>query len=187
MSLEHNLYLRADAVEQRPAPFDHSDIQVERFCQFLFWDAAIERLYEHVMFLDRSQPRRGPQRQNRSWGVIVIEDLLVSGSHPDSKRNIWVSAVKTIAGLTLANERAVKNWFNGINGPSGEFLILLCRRSDMVLETFLMLAGHGELVKVKKFGDVKTKLNEMLLLLGDLVIYGQLTHTWVISAGIFIA
>ena len=78
------------------------------------------------------------------------------------------SAVKTIAGLTLANERAVKNWFNGINGPSGEFLILLCRHSDTVLETFLMLAGHGELVKVKKFGDVKTKLNEMLLLLGDL-------------------
>lgn len=60
------------------------------------------------------------------------------------------SAVKTIAGLTLANERAVKNWFNGINGPSGEFLILLCRHSDTVLETFLMLAGHGELVKVKK-------------------------------------
>ncbi|CAM3648737.1 hypothetical protein G6L26_025385 (plasmid) [Agrobacterium radiobacter] len=75
---------------------------------------------------------------------------------------------KTIASLTLANERAVKNWFTGINGPSGEFLILLCRHSDTVLETFLMLAGHGELVKVKKFGDVKTKLNEMLLLLGDL-------------------
>jgi len=33
------------------------------------------------------------------------------------------SAVKAIAGLTLANERAVKNWFNGANGPSGEFLI----------------------------------------------------------------
>lgn len=78
------------------------------------------------------------------------------------------SAVKTIAGLTLANERAVKNWFNGTNGPSGEFLILLCRHSDMVLETFLTLAGHGELVKVKKFGDVKIKLNEMLSLLGDL-------------------
>jgi hypothetical protein len=72
------------------------------------------------------------------------------------------SAVKTIASLTLANERAVKNWFNGINGPSGEFLLLLCRHSDSVLETFLMLSGHGDLVKVKKFGDVKTKLNEML-------------------------
>lgn len=31
-----------------------------------------------------------------------------------------------------------------------------------------MLADHEKLVKVKKFGDVKTKLNEMLLLLGDL-------------------
>jgi hypothetical protein len=44
------------------------------------------------------------------------------------------SAIKTIVGLTAANERAVKNWYQGRNGPSGEFLILLCRHSDHVLE-----------------------------------------------------
>jgi hypothetical protein len=31
--------------------------------------------------------------------------------------------VKTVVGLTGANERAVKNWFQAKNGPSGEFLM----------------------------------------------------------------
>jgi hypothetical protein len=31
------------------------------------------------------------------------------------------AAVKTVVGLTGANERAVKNWFKAKNGPSGEF------------------------------------------------------------------
>lgn len=78
------------------------------------------------------------------------------------------SAIKTIATLTSSNERAVKNWYAGMNGPSGESLISLCRCSDSVLEAVLLLAGRGELVKVKKFSDAKAKLSEMLAMLGDL-------------------
>ena len=43
------------------------------------------------------------------------------------------AAVKTVVALTGANERAVKNWFDAKNGPSGEFLIALCAHSDEVL------------------------------------------------------
>jgi hypothetical protein len=77
-------------------------------------------------------------------------------------------AVKTIVGLTAANERAVKNWFEGRNGPSGEFLIALCRHSDEVLETVLILAGRTDLLTAKKFADAKGKLREMLAIIDDL-------------------
>ncbi len=76
--------------------------------------------------------------------------------------------IKTIAGLTTANERAVKNWFDGRNGPSGEFLIALCRHSDQVLETVLILADRRELVTAKTFVDAKGKLLEMLELMKNL-------------------
>ena len=78
------------------------------------------------------------------------------------------SAIKTIMRLTTANERAVKNWFEGRNGPSGEFLILLCRHSDAVLETLLTLSGRSELVKAKKLVDAKSKLREMLMMMDEL-------------------
>ena len=55
--------------------------------------------------------------------------------------------MKTVVGLTSANERAVKNWFQAKNGPSGEFLIALCRHSDHALETVLLMSGREEQVK----------------------------------------
>jgi hypothetical protein len=78
------------------------------------------------------------------------------------------SAIKTIVGLTAANERAVKNWYQGRNGPSGEFLILLCRHSDHVLEAVLLLAGRQELISAKKLLDAKGKLREMLAIIDEL-------------------
>ncbi|MBN8995396.1 MAG: hypothetical protein J0H94_09225 [Rhizobiales bacterium] len=78
------------------------------------------------------------------------------------------TAIKTIATLTGANERAVKNWFGGHNGPSGEFLIALCRHSDQVLETVLLLAGRDELVTAKKFADAKGTLRRMIAMLDDM-------------------
>lgn len=78
------------------------------------------------------------------------------------------SAVKTIVGLTSANERAVKNWYQGRNGPSGEFLILLCRHSDQVLEAVLLLAGRKDLVAAKKIVDAKGKLREILSMIDEI-------------------
>lgn len=78
------------------------------------------------------------------------------------------SGVKTVVRLTSANERAVKNWFEGRNAPSGEFLVLLCRHSDRVLETFLSLSGRPELVSAKKLVDARHKLREMLTIIDEL-------------------
>ncbi len=75
------------------------------------------------------------------------------------------SAIKRIARLTSANERAVKNWYDGRNGPSGEFLISLCRHSDQVLEAVLVGAGRTELLESKRLGDVKGKAREVMALL----------------------
>jgi hypothetical protein len=78
------------------------------------------------------------------------------------------AAVKTVVGLTGANERAVKNWFEAKNGPSGESLVALCRHSNAVLDTFLLMTGREEQVKAKRIVDATTKLRELLALLEDL-------------------
>ena len=49
-------------------------------------------------------------------------------------------AVKRVALLTGANERAVKNWFDARNAPSGFYLVVLARHSDDVLRLVLALA-----------------------------------------------
>ena len=72
------------------------------------------------------------------------------------------SAIKTVVSLTGANERAVKNWFEARNAPSGEFLIELCRHSDEVLSTFLLLAGRPEQVKARKLAGTREKLRDLL-------------------------
>jgi hypothetical protein len=78
------------------------------------------------------------------------------------------SAVKTVIQLTAANPRAVKNWFAAKNAPNAEFLIALCRHSDEVLETFLLLAGRNDHVKVRKLVDLKKKVREMLIVIEGL-------------------
>lgn len=51
-----------------------------------------------------------------------------------------------MAQLTRSNERAVRNWFEGKNNPSGENLVILMRHSDLVLRTMLSLADRQDLV-----------------------------------------
>ena len=78
------------------------------------------------------------------------------------------ASVKTVVLLTGANERAVKNWFDAKNGPSGESVIALCAHSDEVLETFLLMAGRTEHVRAKKIVDATNKLREILAVLETL-------------------
>jgi hypothetical protein len=78
------------------------------------------------------------------------------------------AAVKTVVGLTKANERAVKNWFTAKNGPTGRHLVDLVRTSDEVLEAVLLMSGRPELVVAKKLADSKQLLIKMLKLIGDL-------------------
>jgi hypothetical protein len=78
------------------------------------------------------------------------------------------AAIKTVVALTGANERAVRNWFDAKNGPNGEFLIALCRHSNEVLETFLLLAGRNEHIKARKVIEAKQKLHEIVALIDEL-------------------
>src|SRR5215510_14519126 len=78
------------------------------------------------------------------------------------------AAVKTVVALTGANERAVRNWFDAKNGPNGEFMIALCRHSDQVLDTFLLMAGRTEHVRARQIVAAKQKLLEILALVNEL-------------------
>ena len=68
------------------------------------------------------------------------------------------SALKTVAQLTRSNERAVRNWFEGKNGPSGENLIILMRHSDLVLRTVLALADRQDLVVAVGLAGLRRQL-----------------------------
>src|SRR3954471_18353299 len=78
------------------------------------------------------------------------------------------AAIKTVVALTGANERAVRNWFEAKNGPNGEFLIALCRHSDEVLETLLLLAGRRDHLRARKIAHAKDLLQEILALVNEL-------------------
>lgn len=51
-------------------------------------------------------------------------------------------AIKTVMSWTGANERTVKNWFAGTNGPSGAHLIALAKHSNDIFDAFLLLSGR---------------------------------------------
>ena len=76
--------------------------------------------------------------------------------------------MKVVARLTGANERAVKNWFDAKNGPSGENLIILLRHSNEVLEIVLQLADHRELSIARKFSASRETLRQMIVMIDDL-------------------
>ena len=78
------------------------------------------------------------------------------------------TAMKTVIEATHANPRAVRNWFDAKNAPSAKSLIALCRHSDEVLQTFLLLAGRNDHVKARKLIDLKKKVREMLIVIEGL-------------------
>lgn len=77
-------------------------------------------------------------------------------------------AVKKVVRLTRANERAVRNWFEAKNAPSGENLVILIRHSDEVLEAVLRLADRQDLVAARKLAAAREKLQEMLAMIDDI-------------------
>ena len=77
-------------------------------------------------------------------------------------------AIKAVMHATGVGEKTVKNWFQAKNGPNGESLVRLCRHSDQVLEAVLRMAGRNRLLKVKKFGETKDVLEQMLVLLREI-------------------
>lgn len=72
------------------------------------------------------------------------------------------SARKEVGRITQANERAVRNWFEGKNGPSGENLVLLMRHSDAVLETVLELSGRQALLPAARVLGLRDRLKAVV-------------------------
>lgn len=75
------------------------------------------------------------------------------------------SAIKAVARATGANERAVRNWFEAKNGPSGHHLINLLRHSDPVLEVVLFLSGRSGLADRLHIEAICTQLRALLAVL----------------------
>jgi hypothetical protein len=78
------------------------------------------------------------------------------------------SARKEVGRITSANERTVRNWFEGRNSPSGENLVRLIRHSDFVLEAVLKLAGRRELVQVAAVLDLRDRLQSIVVAIDEL-------------------
>jgi len=74
-------------------------------------------------------------------------------------------AIKRVARLLDANERAVRNWFEGKNGPSGEHLVRLMGRSDAVLETVLELADRRQLRAAMNLAQAREQLSQALAII----------------------
>ena len=72
------------------------------------------------------------------------------------------AAVKTVASITGANERAVRNWFEAKNGPTGAHLVDLMQHSDRVLETMLLLAGRGDASRAVMLATLCSGLRDLL-------------------------
>jgi len=77
-------------------------------------------------------------------------------------------SIKTVMAYTGAGERAVKNWFEGKNGPNGENLVELVRHSDEVLEALLLMAGREDILAGKLLVDARDRLVEMLEIIDQL-------------------
>lgn len=72
-------------------------------------------------------------------------------------------AIKTVMRWTGSNERTVKNWIAGTNGPSGEHLVILARHSRAVMTAFEQLSGRID--SNSNTRQVRKKLTEALELL----------------------
>ncbi len=78
-------------------------------------------------------------------------------------------SIKTVMAYTGAGERAVKNWFEGKNGPNGENLVKLVRHSDEVLEALLIMADREDILAGKLLVDARDELVEMLEIIDELL------------------
>ncbi len=78
-------------------------------------------------------------------------------------------SIKTVMAYTGAGERAVKNWFEGKNGPNGENLVKLVRHSDEILEALLIMADREDILAGKLLVDARDELVEMLEIIDELL------------------
>jgi hypothetical protein len=78
------------------------------------------------------------------------------------------AAFKRVARLIDANDRAVRNWFEASNGPSGEHLVRLMAHSPAVLEAVMGLSGRSALLHAAAVVDARDRIRELLAILDGL-------------------
>jgi hypothetical protein len=71
-------------------------------------------------------------------------------------------ATKILMRWTNANERTVKNWLAGSNGPSGEHLVALVKHSDLALAAFLGMAERPDALTASELPMLRQKLQSVL-------------------------
>ena len=106
-------------------------------------------------------PEEGGNGEHESDGV---NGDFVAAIRSALKRSLGNSraGIKTVATWTGANDKTVKNWFQGKYGPSGKHLVDLIRHSDDVLETFLQMAGREDLMVAMKLATAEHAIAELL-------------------------
>lgn len=140
-----------------------------RSCICIAWDASERGKAMSYPKTDRKIQSSAAISLPESQGVLpnkALARILSDALHREYGKTH--AAIKTVAGLTEANDRAVKNWFEAVNGPGGPHMIALMRHSDEVFETVMLLAGRRELLVRKKLLDARAKLERMLQLLDEL-------------------
>src|SRR5688572_12299333 len=85
-------------------------------------------------------PRR-PRADKGSSAYARIVSAALRHSLDDSHRSI-----KTVMRWTHANERTVKNWLTGANGPNGDYLLVLLGKSDAVVDALIGTLSEDRLV-----------------------------------------
>lgn len=71
-------------------------------------------------------------------------------------------ATKTLMRWTNADERIVKNWMAGSNGPRGEHLIALVKNSDFALAAFLGMAERPHALTASELPQLKQRLQSAI-------------------------
>jgi hypothetical protein len=70
---------------------------------------------------------------------------------------------------TRANERTVKNWISGTNGPSGEHLIEILRHSDLVFDRVLQRIDRSPLLLHRRIEEIRDALQSTAQMLSEMI------------------
>lgn len=94
-------------------------------------------------------------QDDRPFAVLIAMAMLAEWGETPSAR-------KEVGRITSANERTVRNWFEGRNGPSGENLVTLVRHSDAVFATVLELSGRESLLPAAGIFGLRDQLDALV-------------------------
>ena len=78
-------------------------------------------------------------------------------------------SIKTLMRWTGANERTMKNWLSGTNGPSGEHLLEILCNSDLVFDRVLQRVDRRPLLSYHKLEEVHEALRSTAQMLFEMI------------------